>query len=63
MFSPSARVDSCMYILGKKKEEHSTFIRLSDVYEGIRKTEYDKIYKDSANYIRLNNHSFYFKSF
>jgi hypothetical protein len=47
MFNPSARVDSCMYIFSKKNEKNdSIFIRLSDLYEGIRKTEFDKVYSD-----------------
>lgn len=46
MFNPSARVDSCMYILGKKGDQNSTFIRLSDLYEGKRKSAFDEIYAD-----------------
>jgi len=37
MFNPTARVDSAMYILEKeKKEVHTKFIKLSDLYEGKR---------------------------
>ena len=50
MFNPSARVDSCMYIFSKKDSKiNSTFIRLSDLYEGNRKAEFDKIYDDLTN--------------
>lgn len=47
MFSPSARVDSCMFILSKEKQSSdSVFIKLDDMYEGHRKAELDKIYPD-----------------
>jgi hypothetical protein len=47
MFHPSARVDSCMYILGKKNENiDSQFIRLSDLYEGKRKKAFGDIYQN-----------------
>lgn len=45
MFSPSARVDSCMFILSKDKQvSESAFIKLDDLYEGHRKAELEKIY-------------------
>lgn len=47
MFSPSARVDSCMFILSKNKQpSDSIFIKLDDLYEGHRKATLDRIYPD-----------------
>lgn len=47
MFSPSARVDSCMFILSKdKRVSESVFIKLDDLYEGHRKAELERIYLD-----------------
>lgn len=47
MFSPSARVDSCMFVLDKSKSgSDSVFIKLDDMYELHRKAELDRVYPD-----------------
>lgn len=47
MFSPSARVDSCMFILSKNEQPTDPiFIKLDDLYEGHRKAALDVIYPD-----------------
>ncbi|MBI6121034.1 BREX-1 system adenine-specific DNA-methyltransferase PglX [Salegentibacter maritimus] len=50
MFNSSARVDSAMYVLDKRlKENKSTFIKLNNIYEGVRYEAfveaYDKLIK------------------
>ncbi len=48
MFSPSARVDSAMYILDKdpnKNKLETTFIKLNDLYEGRRYDVFVKVYE------------------
>ncbi len=47
MFSPSARVDSCMFVLSKDNTtSESVFIKLDDLYEGHRKNVLDTVYQD-----------------
>lgn len=47
MFSPSARVDSCMFVLSKEKSSsESVFVKLDDLYEGHRKAVLDKVYPE-----------------
>lgn len=47
MFSPSARVDSCVFVLSKEKSSsESVFVKLDDLYEGYRKAVLDKVYPD-----------------
>lgn len=47
MFSPSARVDSCMFVLSKEKSSsESIFVKLDDLYEGHRKAVLDKVYPE-----------------
>ncbi|WP_348549717.1 hypothetical protein AADH33_04580 [Psychrobacter sp. KFRI-CH2-11] len=54
MFHPSARVDSVMYILNKvKSDTESRFIKLNNIYEGIRYDSfvvaYDSLIKNTRN--------------
>jgi hypothetical protein len=51
MFNPKARVDSAMYVLEKKSSEkrNSIFIKLNDIYEGIRKDAFFEAYDHLMN--------------
>jgi hypothetical protein len=55
MFNPKARVDSAMYVLERKtiEKRNSTFIKLNDIYEGIRKDAFFKVYESLIN--RVSN--------
>lgn len=46
MFNPSARVDSCMFVLRKDEKfgDESIFVKLDDLYEGHRKAVFDEVY-------------------
>ena len=45
MFHPSARVDSVMYVLDKKKQDYDpTFIKLNHIYEGKRYEAFTRAY-------------------
>lgn len=47
MFSPTARVDSAMFILNKeKRDDLSSFIKLNDLYEGRRYNFFVQAYND-----------------
>jgi hypothetical protein len=47
MFNPSARVDSAMYVLEKRKGTDETiFIKLNDIYEGHRLGAFIRTYED-----------------
>ncbi|MCM1720325.1 BREX-1 system adenine-specific DNA-methyltransferase PglX [Bacteroides ovatus] len=47
MFSPTARVDSAMFILNKgKRDDLSSFIKLNDLYEGRRYDFFVQAYND-----------------
>ena len=47
MFTPTARVDSCMFVLQKDgTQSESIFMKLDDLYEGHRKGVFDTIYVD-----------------
>ena len=51
MFSPTARVDSAMFVLDKQlqKGKLSTFIKLNDLYEMKRKAVLDRAYADCCS--------------
>lgn len=58
MFNPSARVDSAFFILEKEKKDfHSTFIKLNDLYEGKRYDALFEAYEDLLNN-RPNKHNY-----
>jgi hypothetical protein len=58
MFNPLARVDSVMYIFEKeKKEVHTNFIKLSDIYEGKRYKVLFEAYDDLLSN-RPNKHNY-----
>jgi hypothetical protein len=58
MFNPSARVDSAFFILEKEKKDfHSTFIKLNDLYEGKRYDALFEAYDDLLNN-RPNKHNY-----
>lgn len=47
MFTPTARVDSCMFVLQKDgTQSESIFMKLDDLYEGHRKGVFDTTYVD-----------------
>lgn len=54
IFSPTARVDSAIYILeNKQRTSHSIFIKLNDLYETKRK---DALFKAYRCYLNGDNH-------